>query len=386
VLRNNNYKNWIWTKPAWPNFSYNADVVMPELENVVKSVAPLNLLAVELNQDKQLTLESLILLEETLSTAKIEGEFLDRESVRSSIAKRLGVGQIKRNSRSAEAFVDLLLESVRSYQSPLTDDLLKQWHKSMFFEKPLLNDINIGDYRNETMQIISGAYGKQKLHYKAPCDNQACVSNEMKAFLLWINTSQSFSAYVKAAIAKFWFVTIHPFDDGNGRLSRIIAERVLANNESNPVRLYSISHQIEKNRQEYYELLEKMQKYKEDSLAQSLDLTEWVVWFLQQIQGAAQTSMKYLDKIRFSTNFWDENRHTVFNPRQTKLIARLLETDDFEPNGIARNKYKAMTHTTDITAARDLKDLVAKNILKPVGEGRSRKYLLQRKLNAIETG
>ena len=135
----------------------------------------------------------------------------------------------------------------------------------MFFEKPLLNDINIRDYRNETMQIISGAYCKQRLHYKALCDNQACVSNEMKAFLLWINTIQNFSAYIKAAMAKFWFVTIYLFDDGNGRLSRIIAERVLVNNESNLVRVYSISHQIAKNRHEYYDLLEKMQKYKDNS-------------------------------------------------------------------------------------------------------------------------
>jgi Fic family protein len=376
VLKNN-YKDWIWTKPAWPHFSFEAEQVMPELEKVILTVAPLNLLAVELNQEKQLTLESLILLEETLSTAKIEGEFLDRESVRSSIAKRLGVGQVKRTSRSAEAFVDILLESVRTYQEPLSDVMLKKWHHAMFFEKPILQDLLVGDYRNETMQIISGAYGKQKIHYEAPCDNQACVSHEMKQFLMWFNQNHELSGYIKAAIAKFWFVTVHPFDDGNGRLSRIIAERVLANNESNPTRLYSISYEIEKNRHAYYELLEKMQKYKDGASGNSLDLTEWIIWFLQQIHSAAKASMKHLDKIRLSTKFWDENRHTVFNPRQTKLIDRLLETDDFEPNGIARNKYKSMTHTTDITAARDLKDLVEKKILKPVGEGRSRKYILR---------
>lgn len=385
----NSDKNWIWRTSAWPKFSFNADSVMPELERVIQTVAPLNMLASELKQEKQLTLESLILLEEALSSAKIEGEILDRESVRSSIAKHLGIGFVKRTSRSVEAFVDVLLESVRSYETPLTDDLLKKWHSSIFYEKPVLDDLIIGEYRNETMQIISGAYGKKRLHYEAPCDNQACVSHEMKGFLTWLNSNQStsgqaLSGYIKAAIAKFWFVTIHPFDDGNGRLSRIIAERVLAENEGNAIRLYSISHEIEKNRNEYYDLLEKTQRNDTNSLVEnsvknsveSLDLTEWIIWFLQQIVSAAEASMKHLDKIRFSTKFWDENRHIIFNKRQIKLISRLLETDDFEPHGIARNKYKSMVHTTDITAARDLKDLVDKKILRPVGEGRSRKYLL----------
>jgi len=357
---------------------------MPVLEEMLQTVAPLNLLAVELNQEKQLTLESLVLLEETLSTAKIEGEMLDRESVRSSIAKRLGVGQVKKTSRSAEAFVDVLLDSLRSSQEPLTDRLLKKWHASIFYEKPLLNDLVIGEYRNETMQIISGAYGKQTLHYEAPCDSQACVEQEMQLFLAWLNENHELSVYIKAAIAKFWFVTVHPFDDGNGRLSRIIAERVLAENQTHPVRLYSISHEIEKNRSDYYDLLEKLQKgkgsIKDSSSAEALDLTEWIVWFLQQINSAAQVSMKHLDKIRFSTKFWDDHRHTVFNARQTKLIERLLETDDFEPNGIARNKVKSITKTTAITAARDLKDLVDKQVLKPVGEGRSRKYLLDKSI------
>lgn len=375
----NNNKNWIWKQKTWPKLGYQADLVLSELENVTRAVSPLNALAIELNQEKQLTLESLILLEEALSTAKIEGELLDRESVRSSIAKRLGVGLVKKTSRSAEAFVDVLLESVRTYQQPLSDKHLQKWHSQMFYEKPLLDDFLMGEYRDESMQIISGAYGKRTLHYEAPCDNQACVKREMKPFLIWLNSAEkATSGYIKAAIANFWFVSIHPFDDGNGRLSRIIAERVLAQNESNPIRLYSISHEIEKNRHDYYDLLEKMQKGKHKHLADSLDITEWIIWFLQQITAAAKSSMKHLDKIRFSTQFWDDNRAVSFNSRQIKLITRLLESDDFEPHGIARAKYKSMTHTTDITAARDLKDLVEKHILLPKGEGRSRKYCLKK--------
>ena len=363
-------KEWIWQQTDWPNFEYQLEVILPELENLLRTIAPLELLASELGQDKQLNLESLILLDEALATAKIEGEILDRESVRSSIAKRLGIGDVKRTSRSAEAFVDVLFESVRSYTNPLSDNMLFQWHSNMFYEKPILNTMLIGEYRNEVMQMVSGAFGKQKTHFEAPCDNQQCVADEINHFLLWFNTDYDGSLYIKAAIAKFWFVTIHPFDDGNGRLSRVIAERCLASAADNGIRLYSISNEIEKNKNEYYALLENSQR------GTSLDLTDWIIWFLKQITSAAETSMKRLDKIRLTTHFWDKNRDVSFNPRQTKLISRLLETDDFE-QGISRRKYKSLAHTTDITAARDLKDLLDKNILQPIGEGRSRKYIIK---------
>lgn len=372
----NKQKTWIWQHPAWPIFSFQAEVILPELEKTIRIISPLNLLASELNTDKQLTLESQILLNEAMSSAKIEGEMLDRESVRSSIAKRMGIGRMRRSSRAAEAFIDVLLTSIRSCDSPLTESLLHNWHGVMFYEKPVLDDILIGKYRNDSMQILSGHYGKHKIHFQAPCNNQSCVKKEMTQFLNWINTESQMPDIIKAAIAKFWFVTIHPFDDGNGRLSRIIAERVLMQNEVNPIRLYSISHEIEKNRNDYYKLLEKTQStpYKN---ADTIDLSEWIIWFLQRVTDAATTSMKHLDKIRFSTGFWDKHRHTVLNKRQKKLISRLLETDDFEPAGISRRKYKSMAHTTDITAARDLKDLVEKKLLIPSGEGRSRKYQLK---------
>lgn len=373
-------KNWIWQIQAWPLFTFQADLVLPYLEQVMRVVSPLSLLASELDNNKQLTLESQVLLDEALASASIEGEILDRESVRSSIARHLGVGEIKRSSRSAEAFVDVLLDSIRSCHTPLSEPLLHQWHSMMFYEKPLLHDMIIGNYRNDTMQILSGYYGKHKVHYQAPCDNQMCVQQQMALFLQWINSEAQMPGVIKAAIAKFWFVTIHPYDDGNGRLSRIIAERVLAQSESTSLRLYSISSAIEKNRDAYYALLEKTQTTSSHS-ANEIDLSEWVIWFLQCISDAANTSMKHLEKIRFSTRFWDEHRYTPLNTRQKKLVSRLLETDDFEPEGISRSKYKSMAHTTGITAARDLKDLVEKKILIPVGEGRGRKYCLGRQVS-----
>ncbi len=368
---------WIWQHPQWTHFSFQADLILPYFEQATAKVAPLNLLTAELNKHKQLTLESRILLEETLASAKIEGELLDRESVRSSIARHLGLAETNRTSRSAEAFVEVLLASMRSSHKPLSKHLLHQWHGMMFYEKPLLHDIIIANYRNDTMQILSGRYGKQKIHFEAPCNHRQCIEKEMKQFLNWLNSETQMPCMIKAAIAKFWFVTIHPYDDGNGRLSRIIAERLLAQNENSPLRLYSISSEIEKNRNDYYALLEKNQRINDQS-SNSIDLTEWIIWFLQRISDAAQTSMKHLQKIRFSTKFWDAHRHTVLNTRQKKLISRLLETDDFAISGISRSKYKSMAHTSDITAARDLKDLVQKQILIPLGEGRSRKYRLKK--------
>lgn len=359
---------WIWQNSRWPEFSYNMTEIVPVLEEVVRSVAPLSLLADELDQTRKLELESRILLEEALSTAKIEGEILDRESVRSSIANRLGVGETTAHSKSHLAFIDVLLESVRSAASPLSEQQLLQWHQQLFIEKPILHQIRIGEYRNESMQVVSGRLGRQKIHFEAPCAGKRCVEQEMNQFLSWLHAPPEVSGYLKAAIAKIWFVTIHPFDDGNGRFSRIIAERCLAETEKTTTRLYSLSAEIERNRKEYYEILESHQRG-------DLDLTEWINWFLMQVKSGAESSMVKLDKIRLSTIFWDRNREVAINSRQRKLLIRLLETADFK-DGISRKKYKNLVGATDITASRDLRDLVEKSMLSVRGEGRSTKYFL----------
>ncbi|WP_103918316.1 Fic family protein, partial [Candidatus Venteria ishoeyi] len=304
----------------------------------LKSVAPLTLLATELDEKQRLTLESQVLLEEALATAKIEGEMLDRESVRSSIARQLGIGITQQaSSKSAQAFVTVLLEAVRTATQTLTEKQLFQWHQRMFIDKPILYDMTIGDYRDETMQVLSGRHGRQIVHFQAACVSHACVSAEMHAFLSWLNTKHQISVYIKAAIAKFWFVSIHPFEDGNGRLSRMIAERTLVCSESGGLRLYSISQQIDQHKSDYYALLEQCQKG-------SMDITPWIIWFLEQIALAAQSSMTKLYKIRIAVLFWDRYRDVVFNPRQIKLIKRLLETEDFA-DGIARKKYKNLVKT-----------------------------------------
>lgn len=357
---------WIWQQGNWPNFEYDSEVVMPTLSDVISNVAPLALLANELDQDKKLALESKLLLDEALSSAKIEGEILDRDSVRSSIANRLGIGKVGQMSRNSTAFIDVLLESIRSSSNTLTKESLFKWHSMMFLDKPILNDLIIGDYRKSQMKVVSGRFGKEQVHFEAPCLDYPCIDDEMSIFLDWLQADNITSGYIKAAIAKFYFVTIHPFDDGNGRFSRMIAERCLADAENTNIRLYSLSTEIEKNKKQYYEVLEKCQKGE-------LDITQWIVWFLEQVKFAAQNSMHKLNKIRSTTLFWDRYRHISMNDRQIKLVVRLLETKDFN-DGISRKKYKNLVGATDITAARDLIDLASKGILKSTGGGRSTKY------------
>jgi Fic family protein len=357
---------WIWQQKNWPNFEFNAEIVLPVLSNVISHVSPLMLLANELDQDKKLALESKSLLDEALSSAKIEGEILDRDSVRSSIANRLGIGKVGQMSRNSAAFIDVLLESIRSSSNTLTKEDLFKWHSMMFLDKPILDDLIIGDYRKSQMKVVSGRFGKEQVHFEAPCIDYQCIDDEMNVFLDWLQSANINSGYIKAAIAKFYFVTIHPFDDGNGRFSRMIAERCLADAENTDIRLYSLSKEIEKNKNEYYETLEKCQKGE-------LDITQWIVWFLEQVKLAAQSSMHKLNKIRSTTLFWDKHRNISMNNRQRKLVVRLLETDDFN-DGISRKKYKNLVGTTDITAARDLINLAGKGILISSGGGRSTKY------------
>lgn len=362
---------WIWKASNWPNFTVDNERVMAHLSDAIRAVSPLVELARRLTAAQRASFESQIVLDETLSTSFIEKEVLDRDSVRSSIARHLGLPNAKVGDKRYETFTQVYFESIRTAQKRLASETLKAWHEMLFIEKPVLKEITIGDYRNDEMSVVSGHFGcKEVIHFKAPCADRICVQEEMNQFLKWLNANHS-ASYIRAAIAKFWFVTIHPFDDGNGRLSRIIAERCLAEADQTDMRLYSISTEIEQRKSEYYALLEAHQKG-------SGDLTDWVIWFLDRVQDAAKKSMARLDKVLLATQFWDRHRETPFNERQRKLLIRLLETTDFE-EGIARRKYKNLVSTSDATAARDLLSLVEMGVLKSIGKGRSVKYCIELK-------
>ena len=368
--------SYIWQSKNWPNFTYDNEKVIARLESCIQAVSPLKQLSNVLSHDQQLDWEAAILLDETLASGKIEGELYDRDSVRSSIVNKLGIRtgnkfKLKFNKKS-DAIVELLLSAIRSSDQPITHDVIKHWHQILFPVAPVVTPLTIGDYRNDTMRIISGQYGKQVIHFEAPAKIKSEVEQEMDSFFHWLNTSTDESTFIRAAIAKFWFVTIHPFDDGNGRLSRIIAERCLAEAEDTNLRLFSLSSAFESHHGEYYEQLENHQRYQSDNL----DLTQWIIWFLSMVEIAAIDAKKEFERVMQTTTFWQKHQETIINLRQQKLIARLLETTDFS-DGVSRKKYKALAKTTDVTAARDIADLVEKDILTPVGEGRSRRYLIK---------
>lgn len=367
-------QQWVWQQANWPNWSFDQAQVMPSLLSAVRAVAPLITLANQLSPEKRLAFESQVLLDETLSTSLIEQQVLDRESVRSSIARHLGLPDAKPADKRYEAFTQVFFEAVRNADQPLEQAQLKRWQAQLFIETPRLKEITLGDYRDEAMAVVSGHFGRNEVvHFQAPCEQRACVEAYMDEFIDWFNQDQAMRDYpvydyLKAAIAKFWFVTIHPFDDGNGRLSRILAERCLARADHTDIRLYSISSEMARQKSDYYQVLEKTQKGEGD-------LTEWIIWFLNCVRAAAQASLHRLEKVRYATQFWDQHRAKSFNERQRKLLVRLLETDDFD-DGIARRKYKNLVGTSDATAARDLTELVELGVLQTQGKGRSVKYFL----------
>lgn len=386
---NNSERHYVnWQLKDWPNFTYEKDIVIPALESCIQAVSPLKQLSEFLSFEQRLDWEAAILLDETLASAKIEGELYDRDSVRSSIVNKLGIGKgntssVTKAHQQSDAMVELLLSAIRTTEQQVNHGVVKHWHQMLFPVAPIITPMTIGDYRNDTMQIVSGRYGKQQVHFEAPGSANSEVEQEMDLFFNWLNTSSNESSFIRAAIAKFWFVTIHPFDDGNGRLSRIIAERCLAEAEHTNLRLFSLSSAFENHRNEYYQQLENHQRCElidhqgivDES--NSLDLTKWIIWFLSMVEIAAIDAKKEFERVMQTTRFWQKKQFTVFNARQQKVVTQLLETTDFS-DGISRKKYKALTKTTDATAARDIGDLVEKEILVPIGEGRSRRYLIQK--------
>lgn len=359
---------WIWEQPDWPLLTYDEKTLIPYLERCIQHVAPLKALAATLEFEQRLDWESAILLDETLATARIEGELLDRESVRSSIANKLGIGCASRLDRHVDGLVEVLLQAIRFSNQLLTHDQLKTWHQMIFPVAPLLGKLTIGDYRDEAVQVQSGRHGKETIHFVAPAEQRKQVWQEMERFLQWLNHAHIDSAYVRAALAKFYFVTIHPFEDGNGRLSRIIAERCLAQAEQTTLRLYSLSSRIELHRAAYYNILERCQ-------SGNGDVTEWICWFLEVLAEAASEGRLQFQRLVGRTRFWQQHQAVVFNERQLKLLKRMLEKADFV-DGISRQKYRHLTHSSDATAARDLVDLVEKGLLVALGEGRGRRYQL----------
>jgi Fic family protein len=314
-----------------------------------------------------------ILTEDALSTAAIEGQKLDPAGLRSSISRNLGLptAGLPRPSREADGLVQVLLDATRNHDAPLTLKRLLAWQAALF---PTgysgLHRIRAGKLRGRApMQIVSGPVGYETVHFEAvPRDR---LAKELSALLRWLNADQgALDGLMKAGLAHLWFETIHPFEDGNGRVGRALCDMVMARDEKQATRLYSLSAQFLVNRAEYYAQLERAQRG-------TLDVTEWLTWFLGQVAEACDRGNLTVERTLAKARFWLRHRDTAFNDRQRKALNRLLDAPDFE-GGMTNRKYASLTRASRVQAYRDLADLVDKGCLQPLASGgRSTAYRIK---------
>ena len=316
------------------------------------------------------------LTQDVLKSSEIEGDILDSDQVRSSLARRLGldIGALTPADRHVEGVVEMMLDATQKYQEPLTEERLFGWHAALFpTGRSGMQKIRVGDWRDDAsgpMQVVSGPIGKERVHYQAPATERLPV--EMPHFLAWFNAPDSIDPALKAALAHLWFVTIHPLDDGNGRIARAIADLSLARSERSPKRFYSMSAQIQSERSDYYEILEQTQKG-------TLEITPWMQWFLGCLDRAFDGAEVTLGTVLRKARFWEVHAGVSFNDRQRKVINRLL--DGLEGK-LTSSKWAKLTKCSQDTANRDINDLVQRGVLaKDAAGGRSTSYLLTEPLD-----
>jgi len=361
---------YIWQAPDWPNWRYDLAALVSPLAHVSQAQGLLlgRLTDIGLALRDQASLAALT--DDVVKTSEIEGEHLNVASVRSSIARRLGVdiGSLAPVDRHVEGVVEMVLDATINSSLPLTQARLFGWHAALF---PTgysgLSRITIGTWRDDAqgpMQVVSGPLGRQRVHFEAPPAEH--LSAEMERFLEWINARvQPEPALIRAGLGHLWFVTLHPFDDGNGRIARAIGDLLLARADGSPQRFYSLSAQIQRERKAYYDILERTQKG-------SLDVTEWLLWFLQMLGEAVRLANHALDAVLHKARFWQRMSGVALNERQVKVLNRLL--DGFEGK-LTSSKWAALTKCSPDTALRDIQELVGQGILQRSGAGgRSTSY------------
>jgi Fic family protein len=347
------YRNW--TKFTWQDKVINA--VFGEVRLMQgKIIGQMN--ALGFSAKEEATLIALTL--DVVKSSEIEGELLNHDQVRSSIARRLGINTagLVPSNRHIEGIVEMMLDATQRHAVPLTEKRLLGWHAALFptaYSGPY--KIEVGRYRTGEMQVVSGAMGKEKVHYEAV--KPQLVKAEMDKFLNWLNKDNSLDLVLKAAIAHFWFIIIHPFDDGNGRIGRAITDMLLARAEGSGERFYSMSSQILIERKKYYEVLQRVQH-------STGDITEWLEWFLHCLKNAMLATEHITKKILHKAEFWRRHEHTPISERQRLMLNKLF--DGFEGK-LQTSKWAKITKTSTDTALRDIKDLVEKNILQQTDDG-----------------
>ena len=357
------YEHKDWTRFTWKDADISS--VFGEVRNLQgKIIGQMNSIGFSTKEEATLT----TLTMDVIKSSEIEGEKLDYDQVRSSIARRLGinVGGMVSGNRNVEGVVEMMLDATQHYKKPLTEERLFGWHGALFPSGYSgMHKIEVGCYRSGEMQIVSGAMGKEKIHYDAV--PAARVKTEMDHFLDWFNEETKIDPVMKAAIAHFWFIIIHPFDDGNGRIARAISDLLLARADNTTERYYSMSSRIMVERKQYYAVLQKAQH-------SSGDITEWLSWFLHCLKHALISTESTLHKVLRKTEFWKIHEATIFNERQRLVLNKLLDGFDGK---LKSSKWAKIAKCSTDTALRDIKDLIEKGILRQEQEGgRSTNYEL----------
>ena len=352
---------YIYEHKEWPSFSWDSEAVGEKLNKVHKAVGYLmgRLSMIGFNDKMSAVVEAIS--HDIIASSDIEGVELDNEQVRSSVARQLGVPSQHQTvpSRYVDGVVEMALDATVNFNVPLTNERLFGWHNSLF---PTgwsgATKIDVAKYRSGEMKVISGMFGREKVHYVAPAPER--IGGEMKRFLDWFN-SDTHDGYVKSAIAHLWFVCIHPFDDGNGRIGRAIADMALSQVEQSKMRFFSISRQINKDKKQYYDILEKTQKG-------GCEITEWLIWYLDCLLRSVGQSDETLSKVLNKAVFWQNHTGTAVSGRQRDVLNLYL---DGYPGKLTAKNWAKRAKVSPDTATRDIKDLVGKGVLVPM-QGRVR--------------
>lgn len=363
--------SFIHQRDNWPEFTWKSDdfvSLLSEARNLQgRLLGRMETLGFDLRNEALLVTLTL----DVVKSSEIEGEFLNLDQVRSSIARRLGmeiVGSIE-SDRNVEGVVEMMLDATQNCFEPLTVERLFDWHAALFpTGRSGMYKITVADWRKDfkgPMQVVSGALGIEKVHFQAP--DSAILEKNMNQFLDWFNGNTTTDLVIKAAVAHLWFVTIHPFDDGNGRITRAITDMLLAQSDKSNQRFYSMSAQIRLERKQYYGMLEETQKG-------NLDITEWIVWFLSCLISSLKSTDSILTKVLFKADFWQKHVDIDINERQKKLLNKVM--DGFEGK-LTSSKWAKIAKCSKDSAIRDINDLIVKGILqKETAGGRSTNYEL----------
>lgn len=366
--------HWLWQQTGWPAFTWQGPRLAGLLRQVYQFQGQLLGSVRGVADEESLQSEMDALLQNAINTSAIEGERLNVDSVRSSLARRLGLNLagLPPGTPQTDGLADILLDATHNHQDPLTLQRLYQWHRALFpTERSGLTPIRVGQLRGDApMHVVSGPIGKEKVHFAAP--PRPGLEGELGAFIGWFNAPQQevgLDPLLRAGIAHLWFVTLHPFDDGNGRLARAITDLALAQADHHSVRFYAMAAAIMAHRKDYYRVLERTQR-------NGLDVTDWLEWFLTTLRQAMDSALDQIQYVLLKARFWHDHRQTVLNERQSKVINRLLDAgpDGFE-GGLNARKYMSLANVSKATATRDLTDLREKGCLrKRPGAGRSTSY------------